>query len=62
MKSRAAVAWEAGKPLVIEEVEVGAPQKGEVLLEGRRDRRLPHRRLHHERPRSVRALSDRARP
>ena len=32
MKSRAAVAWEAGKPLVVEEVEVGAPQKGEVLL------------------------------
>jgi len=32
MKSRAAVAWEAGKPLVIEEVEVAAPKKGEVLL------------------------------
>jgi len=32
MKSRAAVAWEAGKPLSVEEVEVGAPQKGEVLL------------------------------
>ena len=32
MKSRAAVAWEAGKPLVVEEVEVGAPKKGEVLL------------------------------
>jgi S-(hydroxymethyl)glutathione dehydrogenase/alcohol dehydrogenase len=32
MKSRAAVAWEAGKPLVIEEVEVGSPKKGEVLL------------------------------
>jgi S-(hydroxymethyl)glutathione dehydrogenase / alcohol dehydrogenase len=32
MKSRAAVAWEASKPLTIEEVEVGAPQSGEVLL------------------------------
>ena len=32
MKSRAAVAWEAGKPLVIEEVEVAAPKKGEALL------------------------------
>src|SRR6187431_3113727 len=32
MKSRAAVAWEAVKPLVIEEVEVAAPKKGEVLL------------------------------
>jgi len=33
MKSRAAVAWEAGKPLVIEEVEVGGPKKGEALLQ-----------------------------
>ena len=32
MKSRAAVAWEAGKPLVIEEVEVAGPKAGEVLL------------------------------
>ena len=32
MKSRAAIAWESGKPLVIEEVEVAAPKKGEVLL------------------------------
>jgi S-(hydroxymethyl)glutathione dehydrogenase / alcohol dehydrogenase len=32
MKSRAAVAWEAGKPLVIEEVEVAGPKEGEVLL------------------------------
>lgn len=28
----AAVAWEAGKPLVIEEVEVAPPQAGEVRL------------------------------
>lgn len=33
MKSRAAVAWEAGKPLAIEEVEVAGPKKGEVLLQ-----------------------------
>ncbi|MBT4163079.1 MAG: S-(hydroxymethyl)glutathione dehydrogenase/class III alcohol dehydrogenase [Gammaproteobacteria bacterium] len=32
MKSRAAVAWEAGKPLEIEEVEVAAPKAGEVLV------------------------------
>ncbi|SEQ90361.1 S-(hydroxymethyl)glutathione dehydrogenase / alcohol dehydrogenase [Solimonas aquatica] len=32
MKSRAAVAWEAGKPLSIEEVEVAAPKAGEVLI------------------------------
>lgn len=33
MKSRAAVAVEAGKPLVIEEIEVAAPRAGEVLVE-----------------------------
>ena len=32
MKSRAAVAWEAGKPLTIEEIEVAAPKAGEVLI------------------------------
>lgn len=32
MKSKAAVAWEAGKPLEIEEVEVAGPAQGEVLL------------------------------
>ncbi|WP_210395033.1 S-(hydroxymethyl)glutathione dehydrogenase/class III alcohol dehydrogenase [Motiliproteus sediminis] len=32
MKSRAAVAWEAGKPLVIEEVDVEGPRAGEVLV------------------------------
>lgn len=32
MKSRAAIAWEAGKPLEIEEVEVAGPKKGEVLI------------------------------
>ncbi len=33
MKSRAAVVWEAGKPLVIEEVDVEGPKNGEVLLQ-----------------------------
>ena len=32
MKSRAAVAWEAGKPLVIEEIDVDGPKAGEVLI------------------------------
>jgi len=32
MKSRAAVAWAAGKPLTIEEVDVQGPQAGEVLV------------------------------
>lgn len=32
IKTRAAVAWEAGKPLSIEEVELMPPQKGEVLI------------------------------
>jgi len=32
MKSRAAIAWEAGKPLEIEEINVEGPKKGEVLI------------------------------
>ena len=32
MKTRAAVAWEAKRPLEIEEIEIEGPQKGEVLL------------------------------
>jgi S-(hydroxymethyl)glutathione dehydrogenase/alcohol dehydrogenase len=32
MKSRAAVAWEAGKPLSIEMIDVEGPRSGEVLL------------------------------
>ena len=32
MKSRAAVAWEAGKPLSIEDIHVEGPKRGEVLL------------------------------
>lgn len=33
MKTQAAVAWEAGKPLTIEEVDLQGPQAGEVLVE-----------------------------
>ncbi|RLA20447.1 MAG: S-(hydroxymethyl)glutathione dehydrogenase/class III alcohol dehydrogenase [Gammaproteobacteria bacterium] len=32
MKIRAAVAWEAGKPLEIEEIDIAAPKEGEVLV------------------------------
>ena len=35
MKTRAAVAYEAGKPLVVEEVELEGPKAGEVLVEVR---------------------------
>ena len=33
MRTRAAVAYEAGKPLVVEEVELDGPRHGEVLVE-----------------------------
>jgi S-(hydroxymethyl)glutathione dehydrogenase / alcohol dehydrogenase len=33
MKTRAAVAYEAGKPLVVEEVDLEGPKEGEVLVE-----------------------------
>ncbi len=32
MKTRAAVAWEAGKPLEIEEIDIEGPKQGEVLI------------------------------
>ena len=32
MKTKAAVAWEAGKPLSIEEVDLAGPKAGEVLV------------------------------
>ena len=32
MKSRAAVAWEAGQPLTLEEIDVEGPREGEVLV------------------------------
>ncbi len=33
MKARAAIAWEANKPLTIETIEIGGPKPGEVLVE-----------------------------
>ena len=33
MKTRAAIAWKAGAPLTIEEVDLAGPRAGEVLLE-----------------------------
>ncbi len=33
MKTRAAVAWEAGKPLEVEEIDLAGPQAGEVLVQ-----------------------------
>ncbi len=33
MKTRAAVAWEANKPLTIETIDIGGPKPGEVLVE-----------------------------
>lgn len=32
MKTRAAIAWEAGKPLTIEEVDLQGPKEGEVMI------------------------------
>jgi len=32
MKTRAAIAWEAGKPLAIEEIDLAGPKAGEVLV------------------------------
>ena len=32
MKTRAAIAWEPGKPLEVEEVEIDGPRRGEVLV------------------------------
>src|SRR6187200_1524459 len=33
MKTRAAVAWQAGQPLTIEELDLDGPRAGEVLVE-----------------------------
>ena len=32
MKTRAAVAWEAGKPLEVTEVDLDGPREGEILI------------------------------
>ena len=39
MKTRAAIALEVGKPLVIEEVDLEGPKAGEVLVEIKADRK-----------------------
>ena len=46
MKTKAAVAWEANKPLSIEEVDLEGPKAGEVLVRIVATGRLPHRCLH----------------
>ncbi len=46
MKSRAAVALEAGKPLELVEIDVEGPKAGEVLVKMRRHQRLPYRCLY----------------
>ena len=33
MKTKAAIAWKAGAPLTIEEVDLAGPREGEVLVE-----------------------------
>ena len=33
MKTRAAIAWKAGAPLTVEEVDLDGPRAGEVLVE-----------------------------
>ncbi|MBN9476095.1 MAG: alcohol dehydrogenase catalytic domain-containing protein, partial [Burkholderiales bacterium] len=33
MKTKAAIAWKAGAPLTIEEVDLAGPRAGEVLIE-----------------------------
>jgi S-(hydroxymethyl)glutathione dehydrogenase / alcohol dehydrogenase len=32
MKTRAAVAWKAGQPLTVEELDLDGPRAGEVLV------------------------------
>ncbi len=46
MKTRAAVAWEAKKPLTIETIDIEGPKAGEVLVELMATGICPHRRLH----------------
>ena len=46
MKTRAAVAVDKAKPLEIIEVDLEGPKAGEVLVEIKAHRHLPHRRVH----------------
>jgi S-(hydroxymethyl)glutathione dehydrogenase/alcohol dehydrogenase len=43
MQVRAAVAYQAGKPLTLETVDLDGPRAGEVLVEIQGDRHLPYR-------------------
>ena len=43
MKSKAAIAYAAGKPLEVVEVDLDGPKAGEVLVEIKASRYLPHR-------------------
>ena len=62
MKTRAAVAWEAGKLLVVEDVELAGPKAGEVLVEISYLAFLSYRRVHALGRRSRRALPGDLRP
>jgi len=46
MKTRAAVAFEAKKPLEIVELDLEGPKAGEVLVRNHGDGHLPYRCVH----------------
>ena len=62
MKTRAAVAHKAGKPLAIETVELDGPEGGRGAGRDQGDRHLPHRRVHAVGRRSRRAVPGDPRP
>ncbi len=62
MKTRAAVAWQAGQPLTIEELDLDGPRAGEVLVEIKATGYLSYRLLHAVRRGSRRPVPGRAGP
>ena len=46
MKTRAAVAWEAGKPLEVMEIDLEGPKEGEVLIRNVTNWSLSYRCIH----------------
>ena len=60
MDVRAAVAFEAGKPLQIETVQLEGPKAFEVMVEIEGDRHLPYRRVHAFRAPTRKASSPRS--
>ncbi len=56
MKTKAALALGAGKPLVIDDVDLEGPKEGEVMVEIKATGLLPHRLVHAVRRRSGRRL------